>query len=102
MVFKVPESEGKIDRFEFSLPGSTKEFSMPRMPYLPGRMFDRLADIESDDVTELAKVRHIFALIGDLSGAPVDKLDGKQIGELFTAWRDASGLEPGEAGGSEN
>ena len=82
-----PKSE--IAYFEFQLPDSDKIYRIPFMQHLT------LVQVQAlEDENSIAGVLDIFG--EDEARQAVLKLDGDQLDDLMTAWRDASALNLGE------
>lgn len=103
MTFVVPAAAGDKpeNRFEFSLPGSKKKYSVPHFEFLTGDQLILVAKIEGQDLGPEAIVS-LFALTDELTDAPLRKLGMDQLMAFYSAWADASAVAPGESDGSPN
>jgi hypothetical protein len=95
MVFQVPASKSSVkqNRFEFSLPGSAKVYSVPKLEYVKPSLA-----LQFEDATDVGAARLLFgAYLPEAFGLLEDV---EQLGALMEAWKDASGVTPGESGAS--
>lgn len=114
MTFEVPAAKAsfKQNRFEFTIPGDKKTYSLPKMQYISAEFSQRFAELapalrdlagtrltgaEQDPET----VRAISELQHDLFEHYVPgiyaKLSADQIGALADAWREESTVGLGES-----
>lgn len=93
--FQIPVSQASIEqnRFSFQMPGDSKVYSIPLLRYLRPAFVRDLKGMSEQDV--------IFALLDEFGLDLSDKFeDLDQIGALYTAWGEASGISMGESSGS--
>jgi hypothetical protein len=97
MVFEVPKSQASIgqNRFEFSLPGSKKSFSIPLAKYIKPEIVVTLA--ETPDVRGTRALLEHYA-----PGAWALFESNDQLEAFGAAWREASGIGLGESSASSN
>jgi hypothetical protein len=98
MVYQVPASKASIkqNRFEFTLPGSKKVYSVPLMKFIKPAI---VIDLDGTLTQEAMGVRlfkeylpEVFSLIDD----------SEQLEALMAAWQEASGVTVGESTASES
>jgi hypothetical protein len=101
MTFNVPVSAGEKpeNRFEFTMPGSKKKYSLPKMEFLTGEHLLLVSKIEDDEFGP-ESVTALFQLTDDLTDAAIRKLAMDQLVAFFLAWSDASEVTPPESDGS--
>ena len=111
MVYQVPPSKASIkqNRFEFTVPGSKKVHSVPKVQYVKPAFLAELQRIadgagEGDTLTQGQQValyqaqmrlfEHYVPGFADLFD------DSEQIGELMAAWQAESNISLGESSAS--
>lgn len=111
MVYAVPPSKASVkqNRFEFTVPGSKRVHSVPKVQYIKPAYLKQLQDIadgagEGDALTkeqqvalyqaQLAMFEHYVPGFTDLFD------DSEQIGELMAAWQAESNISLGESSAS--
>lgn len=96
MVFQVPPSKASVkqNRFEFTLPGAKKVYSVPKLNFLKPSLalsFDALTEVQVANALFNEYLPEVFPLIED----------GAQLEALLNAWKDASeGVGVGESSAS--
>lgn len=105
MVYAVPASKRSLkqNRFEFTVPGDKKLYSMPLARYLTTGQVEEMSKL-GDEVGIL----DILALFDERGGAvtkgasaAVRTLEQEQVQELMVAWQTESGISVGESSASE-
>lgn len=99
MTFAVPASKASIaqNRFSFTLPGSKKKHSLPKLAYTPvGIMSTAFTDPAAPKSDELLA---LFISLGVDRDAAFT-LDNGQLGSIADAWAEASGISLGESSAS--
>ncbi|MDJ0338266.1 hypothetical protein [Cryobacterium sp. PH31-O1] len=89
MTFTVPASKASIrqNRFEFSIEGSAKKYSLPKMKFMPVGVIAKLQAVEAPNLLDVLN----FLGTGPAATA-AGTLDGEQLDVLFTAWQSESGV----------
>lgn len=104
MVYKVkPSAANKPEnRFEFSMPGSKKTYSLPLLQYVPPQLALDLPSLKEDDPADvmrfMGKFLHRISPKEDIIGLFDDQ---EQFMDWFQAWQDASTVSLGESGASD-
>lgn len=96
MVFEVPKSQASIgqNKFEFTVPGSEKTFSIPLAKYIKPALAIDMA------VNPALSTK---SLLDHYAPGSWDLFEGADQLEAFgTAWREASGIGLGESSASSN
>jgi hypothetical protein len=101
MTFNVPASAGEKpeNRFEFTLPGAKKRYSIPKMDFLTGEHLLLVSQVE-DQEFGADSVKALFQLTDELTDAPIRKLAMDQLVAFYDAWGSASAVTPPESDGS--
>ena len=111
MVYAVPPSKASVkqNRFEFTVPGSKKTHSVPKVQYIKPAFLKRLRDLTADvpageeppDAVKMAlfdaqleMFEHYVPGFGELFD------DSDQIGALMAAWQAESNISLGESSAS--
>jgi hypothetical protein len=96
MVFEVPKSKASIaqNRFEFSIPGSRKTFSIPLAKFLKPALALEMA--AQPALATKAVLDHYAPGAFDLFES------ADQLEEFGAAWREASGIGLGESSASSS
>lgn len=97
MVFEVPKSQASIaqNKFEFTIPGSKKTFSIPLLKYIKPDLTVKLG--------EMPDVRSTRALLDHYAPGAWELFEGNdQLDAFGAAWREASGIGLGESSASSN
>lgn len=96
MVFQVPASKASIkqNRFEFELPDEPgKVYSVPKLRFIKPEL---IAGIETK-----TKLRAMLDLLNEYHPEISTRIeDGDQMGALYEAWAEASGISLGESSAS--
>ena len=92
MVFQVPPSKASIkqNRFEFSLPGSKKVYSVPKLGFVNPSLI-----LQMEGESEAAAVKALFDEY--LPEAFPLFEDSAQLEVFMGAWKEASGVSLGES-----
>lgn len=95
MVFQVPTSQASIkqNRFEFTLPGSKKVYSVPKLQFVKPSIalqFNDLSEIQIANILFSEYLPEVFPQLEDAS----------QLEALLNAWKEESGIDVGESGAS--
>ena len=97
-ITKIKADAGK---WMFQLSGSEKVWSMPLMGSLPvktARDVSKLAEVNAKtDMLDAA-----ISLFDELCPGLTDVVTTDQLAEVMTAWKDASGIAPGESQASSD
>jgi hypothetical protein len=102
MVYAVPASKKshKQNRFEFTVPGSKKTYSIPLAKYMSVGQVEVMSKKGDDlDLTDLLSIFNEDATAG--AAEAVRKLDQEQLDGLMSAWQTESGISVGESSASE-
>lgn len=96
MVYEVPKSQASIgqNRFEFTVPGSKKTFSIPLAKFIKPAL-----------AVVMAERPHVAtkAVLDHYAPGAFDLFEGNdQIDDWAKAWREASGIGLGESSASSN
>lgn len=110
MVFQVPESRASIKQnvFEFKVPGSKKQWALPKMQYLNADQSERLTTLSArakaqreagvKDVELSAEIAHLQREVVEATCPGLYALlDGEQMSALMQAWQEASTVSLGES-----
>lgn len=92
MVFQVPTSQASIkqNRFEFTLPGSKKVYSVPKLQFVKPSIalqFNDLSEIQIANILFSEYLPEVFPQLEDAS----------QLEALLNAWKEESGIDVGES-----
>jgi len=92
MVYQVPASMASIkqNRFEFSLPGSNKVYSVPKLQFIKPSIalqFNELGEVQIANILFAEYLPEVFPQIEDSS----------QLEALLNAWKEESGVGVGES-----
>lgn len=92
MPYAVPPSKKSLkqNRFEFTLPGSKKIHSVPLLQFIRPAFIRDYAQLDANEFM----VKFIDA---ELPGVLDELDDAEQLGGLFDAWSQASGITLGES-----
>lgn len=93
MVYQVPASKASIKQNKFEFKVGTTTHSLPKFKFLPLSVIET---IEGSDESVTAYLS-IFGEKGTPVGDAIRSLDTDQFTNLIKAWRDDSGIEPGES-----
>ncbi|WP_269939010.1 hypothetical protein [Arthrobacter sp. HY1533] len=96
MVYQVPASKASIkqNRFEFTLHGSKKIYSIPLMKFIKPSL---VIDLDGNTDKEAMGIRLFREYLPDVF--PLLE-DSEQLEALMAAWQDASGITVGESSAS--
>lgn len=97
MVYTVPKSKASIkqNRFEFKLEGDATVYSIPLLKFLKPSIA-----LELQAGNQAEAMRSLFT---EYMPGVLEKLeDSVQMGDLFQAWQDASGVSLGESSASSS
>ena len=115
MTFEVPAAKAsfKQNRFEFTIPGDKKTYSLPKMQHISADFADRMNALapkiaQARENGENAANPEVLALSSNLQReifehyvpGLYDKLAADQVGALADAWREASTVGLGESSAS--
>ena len=97
MVFEVPAPQASIkqNRFEFTLPGSKKVYSVPKLQFVKPALalsFGELSEVQVANLLFGEYLPDVFPLLEDST----------QLEALLNAWKEASGIGVGESGASQD
>jgi hypothetical protein len=102
MVFAVPASKRSLkqNRYEFTVPGDKKKYSIPLVKFLPAGALESVS--EQEDVS-IFDILTFFdeAEVTEGTAAAVRTLDQEQINALMADWQKESGVSVGESSASE-
>jgi len=92
MVYQVPTSKASIkqNRFEFTLPGSKKVYSVPKLQFIKPAIalqFNELSEVQIANLLFNEYLPEVFPQIEDSS----------QLEALLGAWKEESGVGVGES-----
>jgi len=92
MVYQVPASQASIkqNRFEFTLPGSKKVYSVPKLQFIKPAIalqFNELSEVQIANLLFNEYLPEVFPQIEDSS----------QLEALLGAWKEESGVGVGES-----
>jgi hypothetical protein len=96
MVYQVPASQASIkqNRFEFTLPGSKKVYSVPKLQFVKPSLALTFGELTEIQVANLLFAEYLPEVFPQLE-------DGSQLEALLNAWKDASeGVGVGESSAS--
>ncbi|MEV8134293.1 hypothetical protein [Microbacterium aurantiacum] len=96
MTYQVPASQASINqnRFEFTLPGSKKKYSIPQLRFLKPSLMRELDSSAN-------KIDRVYMLLEHYHPNLIDEFDGlDQVEAFYTAWAAASGITVGESSDS--
>lgn len=103
MVFAVPASKRSLkqNRYEFTIPGDKKKYSIPLAKYLPSGAVERMGELA--DQVSIFDILSFFddSEVTEGTAAAVRKLDNEQIMALMADWQKESGITVGESSASE-
>lgn len=97
MVYQVPASQASIkqNRFEFTLPGSKKVYSVPKLQFVKPSLalkFDELTEVQIANLLFTEYLPEVFPQLEDAT----------QLEALLNAWKEESGIGVGESGASHD
>ena len=95
MVYQVPSSQASIkqNRFEFSLPGSKKVYSVPKLQFVKPAIALQFSDLTEVQIANLLFNEYLPEVFPQLE-------DATQLEALLNAWKEESGIGAGESGAS--
>ena len=86
---------------EFTLGKSKKVYKLPLAASMPMGTLKRMtaiASIEGEEQQGAAALELEFDILREYIGEAADKLTGKEVNEIFTAWREESDKQGASAG----
>ena len=99
-VYKIPASQAtkKEKRFYFVFPGSSKQYSVPLLSYLPPSLIRIIETVDGDDISTVITFLDKFLDSVAPDAHLIDKFqDTAQMLSWFAAWQEASGITVGES-----
>ena len=92
MVYQVPPSQASIkqNRFEFSLPGSKKVYSVPKLQFVKPSIALQFSDLTEVQIANLLFSEYLPEVFPQLE-------DATQLEALLNAWKEESGIGAGES-----
>lgn len=92
MVYQVPSSQASIkqNRFEFSLPGSKKVYSVPKLQFVKPAIALQFSDLTEVQIANLLFAEYLPEVFPQLE-------DATQLEALLNAWKEESGIGAGES-----
>lgn len=102
-VYRIPVSEAtkKENRFYFTFPGSSKQYSVPLLSYLPPSLIRIIETVDADDISTVITFLDKFLMAVAPDAHLIDKFqDTAQMLTWFGAWQEASGISVGESSAS--
>jgi len=97
VVYSVPAPQASIkqNRFEFTLPGSKKVYSVPKLQFVKPSLalsFGELSEVQVANLLFNEYLPDVFPLLEDST----------QLEALLSAWKEASGIGVGESEASQD
>lgn len=102
-VYKIPASKAtrKENRFYFAFPGSSKQYSVPLLSYLPPSLIRIVETVDDDNISTVITFLDEFLTAVAPDAHLIDKFqDTNQMLSWFAAWQEASGIDMGESSAS--